>query len=400
VAPSALFNKPTERPMSQPFDASRSLTSLEQDSTIIAVIEMSQAKWLVAAVVPGVERQPLKRLDADEAALLKLLHRWRNEAGQAGRQVKRIVVAYEAGRDGFWLARWLRVRGIEAYIIHPASIAVSREHRRAKTDRLDTELLMRAFLGWLRGEKRHCSMVAIPTVEEEDARRPNRERGNLVTEQTRIVNQIKAVLTRFGIRTFRPTLRKAEEQLEGLRTAEGAPLLENTRAELGRYLARLRVVREQIRAIEQSRLGKLATTPEKGPHAMVRLIARVLGVGVETADMLVNEVFSRHWRDRKAVARYAGLTGSPDESGRRRRERGLARAGNTRVRCGMIQFAWRFLRFQKDSALAQWFAARTADKRASTRKTMIVALARKLLIALWRLATSGEVSDGIVLRPA
>jgi transposase len=389
-----------ERPMSQPFDASRSLTSLEQDSTIIAVIEMSQSKWLVAAVVPGVERQPLKRLDADKAALLKLLHRWRNEAGQAGRQVKRIVVAYEAGRDGFWLARWLRVCGIEAYVIHAASIAVSREHRRAKTDRLDTELLLRAFLGWLRGEKRHCSMVAIPTVEEEDARRPNRERGNLVTEQTRIVNQIKAVLTRFGIRTFRPTLRKAEEQLEGLRTAEGGPLLENTRAELRRYLARLRVVREQIRAIEQSRLGKLATTPEKSRHAMVRLIARVLGVGVETADMLVNEVFSRHWRDRKAVARYAGLTGSPDESGRRRRERGLARAGNTRVRCGMIQFAWRFLRFQKDSALAQWFAARTADRRAGTRKTMIVALARKLLIALWRLATSGEVADGIVLRPA
>ena len=135
--------------------------------------------------------------------------------------------------------------GIEAYVIHAASIAVSREHRRAKTDRLDTELLLRAFLNWLRGEKRHCSMVAIPTVEEEDARRPNRERGNLVTEQTRIVNQIKAVLTRFGIRTFRPTLRKAEEQLEGLRTAEGAPLLENTRAELRRYLARLRVVREQ-----------------------------------------------------------------------------------------------------------------------------------------------------------
>jgi transposase len=386
--------------MSQPFDASRSLTSLEQDSTIIAVIEMSQSKWLVAAVVPGVERQPLKRLDADEAALLKLLHRWRNEAGQAGRQVKRIVVAYEAGRDGFWLARWLRVCGIEAYVIHPASIAVSREHRRAKTDRLDTELLLRAFLGWLRGEKRHCSMVAIPTVEEEDARRPNRERGNLVTEQTRIVNQIKAILTRFGIRTFRSTLRKAEEHLEGLRTAEGTPLLENTRAELRRHLARLRVVREQIRAIEQSRLGKLAMTSEKGPHAMVRLIARVLGVGVETADMLVNEVFSRHLRDRKAVARYAGLTGSPDESGKRRRERGLARAGNARVRCGMIQLAWRFLRFQKDSALAQWFQARTADGRGSTRKTMIVALARKLLIALWRLVTTGEVSDGIILRPA
>jgi transposase len=386
--------------MLQQFDASRSLSKLEQDNTIIAVIEMSQAKWLVAAVVPGVERQPLKKLHADEAALLKLLHRWRNEASPAGRQIKRIVVAYEAGRDGFWLARWLRVHGVEAYVIHPASIAVSREHRRAKTDRLDTELLLRAFLGWLRGEKRHCSMVAIPTEEEEDARRPNRERGNLVTEQTRIVNQIKAILTRFGIRSFRPTLRKAEQQLEGLRTAEGAPLLENTRAELRRYFARLRVVREQIRAIEQSRLASLATIPEKGPHAMVGLIARVLGVGVETADMLVNEVFSRHWRDRKAVARYAGLTGSPDESGKRRRERGLARAGNARVRCGMIQLAWRFLRFQKDRALAQWFQARTADGRGSTRKTMIVALARKLLIALWRLVTKGEVSDGIVLRPA
>src|SRR5262245_289690 len=207
----AIQRLPTERPMSRPFDASRSLTALEQDSTIIAVIEMSQSKWLVAAVVPGVERQPLKKLDADEAALLKLLHRWRHEAGAAGREIKRIVVAYEAGRDGFWLARWLRARDVEAYVIHPASIAVSREHRRAKTDRLDTELLTRAFLGWLRGERRHCSMVAIPSVEEEDARRPNRERGNLVTEQTRVVNQIKAILTRFGIRGFKPSLRKAEQ---------------------------------------------------------------------------------------------------------------------------------------------------------------------------------------------
>ena len=387
--------------MSRPFDASRSLTALEQDSTIIAVIEMSQSKWLVAAVVPGIERQPLKKLDADEAALLKLLHRWRHEASAAGREIKRIVVAYEAGRDGFWLARWLRARDVEAYVIDPASIAVSREHRRAKTDRLDTELLTRAFLGWLRGERRHCSMVAIPSVEEEDARRPNRERGNLVTEQTRVVNQIKAILTRFGIRSFKPSLRKAEHDLEALRTAEGMRLPDTTRAELRRHLARLRVLREQIRAIEQERLRKLAAAPaDQGPHAMIGLIARVLGVGVETADMLVNEVLSRHLRDHKAIARYAGLTGSPDESGKRRRERGLARAPNARVRCGMIQLAWRFLRFQKDSALAQWFHARTADGRAGTRKTMIVALARKLLIALWRLVTTGEVSNGMVLRPA
>jgi transposase len=388
--------------MLQPFDASKSLTVIDQDSTVIAVIELSQSKWLVAAIVPGVERQPLKKLEANEEALLKLLYRWRTESSQAGRTIKRIVVAYEAGRDGFWLARWLRTRDVEAYVIHPASIAVSREHRRAKTDRLDTELLMRSFLGWLRGEKRHCSIVAIPTVEEEDARRPNRERENLVTERTRIVNQMKAILTRFGIRAFKPTLRKAAEKLGGLRTAEGMSLPENTRTELHRFLARLRVVRDQIRAIEQERLRKLTAAPvrEQGPHAMVRLLARVLGVGIETADMLVNEVLSRHLRDRRAVARYAGLTGSPNESGGRRRERGLARGGNSRVRCGMIQLAWRFLRFQKDSALAQWFDARTADGRGSTRKTMIVALARKLLIALWRLVTTGEVPQGVVLRPA
>ena len=388
--------------MSQAFDASRSLTVLEQDSTLIAVIEMSQSTWLAAAFVPGFKRQPLKKLDADAEALLKLLHRWCKEACAAGRHIKRIAVAYEAGRDGFWLARWLRVRDVEAYVIHPTIVAVSRDHRRAKTDRLDTELLMRAFLGWLRGERRHCSMVAVPTVEEEDARRPNRERGNLVTEQTRIVNQIKAILARFGVRTFRPTTRKAEEELEELRTAEGMALPDNTRAELHRHVARLRVVRQQIRAIEQGRLRWLATAPagEKGPHAMIRLIARVLGVGVETADMLVTEVLSRHLRDGKAVARYTGLTGSPDESGKRRCEKGLARAGNARVRSGMIQLAWRFLRFQKDSALSQWFHARTADGRSSTRKTMIVALARKLLIALWRLATTGETPKGIVLRAA
>ena len=388
--------------MLEPFNPSKSLAALEQDSTVIAVIEMSQSRWLVAAVIPGIERQPLKKIDPDEELLLKLLHRWQNEAGRAGREIKRIVAAYEAGRDGFWLARWLRARGIEAYVIHPTSVAVSREHRRAKTDRLDTELLKRAFLGWLRGEKRHCSMAAIPTLEEEDTRRPNRERENLVTERTRLINQMKAILVRFGIRTFKPTLRKAEEKLEGLRTAEGTPLPQNTRAEMRRQLARLRVVREQISAIERERLRKLAAAPaeERGPHAMVRLLARVLGVGVETADMLVNEILLRHLRDHKAVARYAGLTGSPDESGRRRRERGLARAGSARVRCGMIQLAWRFLRFQKDSALAQWFRARTTDGRSATRKIMIVALARKLLIALWRLVTMGEVPRGIILRAA
>jgi len=380
-------------------DLSRSLTALEPDGTLIAVIEMSLSSWLIGGILPGVERQPLKKLAVDESALLKLLHRWREEAEKAGRRIERIVVAFEAGRDGFWLARWLKARSIEAYVIHAASVAVSREHRRAKTDRLDSELLKRAFLGWLRGERDHCKMVAIPSIMDEDAKRPNRERESLIGEQSRIVNRMKAALIRLGIRGFNPKLKRAAGRLDGLHTPEGEPIPPNTLAELRRDMERRRLVSNQIRRIEQARLQRLEQEPDDGPHAMVRLLARVIGVGIETADMLVREVLSRNMRDRRAVARYAGLTGSPDESGRKCREKGLARSGNARVRRGMIQLAWRLLMFQKNSALAQWFRARTENAR-GTRKTMIVALARKLLIALWRLVHEGVVPDGIVLRPA
>ena len=211
---------------------------------------------------------------------------------------------------------------------------------------------------------------------------------------------MKATLARLGVRNFKPTLRKAAERLATVHTPEGTPLPRNVLAELQRDMARLGFVVSQIREIEQARQKRLEQEPETGPHAMVRQVARVIGIGLETADMLVHEVLSRPMRDRKAVARYAGLTGSPDESGARRREQGLARAGNARVRRGMIQLAWRFLRFQKQSALAQWYRVRTADSRLGTRKTMIVALARKLLIALWRFVTTGETLDGVILRPA
>src|SRR6266481_5422665 len=243
-------------------------------------------------------------------------------------------------------------------------------------------------------------MVRVPTIAEEDAKRPNRERECLVGERTRLVNRMKGALARLGIRNFRPTLRKSAERLAALRTPEGSPLLPNVAAELERDMARLGLVMGQIKQIEDARRKRLEEEPESGPHAMVRQLARVVGVGIETADMLVHEVLSRPMRDRKAVARYAGLTGSPDESGAKRREQGLARAGNARVRRGMIQLAWRFLRFQKESALALWYRARTADSRVGTRKTMIVAMARKLLIALWRFVTTGETLDGVILRPA
>jgi transposase len=381
-------------------DLSRSLAALDQDTTLIAVVELSSKSWLVAAAVPGVERHPLKKLDPDAPALLKLIERWRGEAERKGRTIERVVLAYEAGRDGFWLARWLRDRGIEAYVIHPASVAVSRERKRAKTDRLDAAMLLRVLLGWLRGERGHCSMVAIPSLEEEDARRPSRERETLIGERARITNRIKGALTRFGIRGFNPLLRKAAQNLEKLQTAEGGPLPANTLAEIARDLARMSMVRAQIAAIEKARVESLKRAPKEGPNAMVQLLARVIGIGIETADMLVREVLSRNLRDRRAVARYAGLTGSPDESGDRRREKGLTRAGNARVRRGLIQLAWRLLMFQKESALAQWYRARTAGAKPAVRKSMIVALARKLLIALWRLVTTGEVPQGVALRPA
>ena len=381
-------------------DLSRSVVAFEQSSTLIAVIEMGAKSWLVAASVPGIERQPLKKLEPDAAAVLRLIERWRSEAIEAGRTIARIVVAYEAGRDGFWLARWLIACGIEVHVIHSASVAVSRERKRAKTDRLDAAMLMRVLLGWLRGERGHCGMVAIPTLEEEDARRPSRERESLVGERSRIINRMKSALARLGIRGFKAHLRKAPQRLETLRTPEDTRLPPNILEEFRRDMARLALVREQIAEIEKARIERLRRAPDTGPHAMVRLLARVIGIAIETADMLVQEVLSRKLRDRRAVARYAGLTGSPDESGTKRREKGLAKAGNARVRRGLIQLAWRFLQFQKESTLVKWFRLRTEGPSGARKTTMIVALARKLLIALWRLVTTGEVPEGVALRPA
>ncbi|HTP81836.1 MAG TPA: IS110 family transposase [Alphaproteobacteria bacterium] len=367
---------------------------------MIAVIELSQKSWLIGGVVPGLEREPLKKLEPDPEAVLKLLHRWREEAGRNGRRVTRITVAFEAGRDGLWLARWLLARGIEAYVIHPTSVAVSREHNRAKTDRIDIRLLKRSFLGWLRGEPEHCRMVAIASLAAEDARRPGRERERLGAERTRLVNQLKSALARLGVRHFNPLLRRAPERLDAVRTPEGVPIPRNTQDELRRMMTRLRLVKDQIKELKAAGLARLETAPNDGPQAMVGLLAKVFGIGIDTAETLVHEALSRQLRDGRALARYAGLTGSPDESGKRRREKGLARAGNARVRHCMVQLAWRFPRLHKDSELARWYRARTQAGSRDLRKTMIVALARKLLIALWRYASTGIAPEGFVLREA
>jgi transposase len=381
-------------------DLSRSLVAFEQDSTIVATIEMSSMSWLVGGLVPGRPRDPQKKVPAKAQMLLDLLYEWRDQAVAAGKVIKRICVAYEAGRDGFWLARWLRERGIEAYVIHATSIPVSREHRRAKSDRIDLGLLKRSFLGWLRGEPKHCSMVAIPSREEEDGKRSLRERDALTADQTRLVNRMKSLLALHGISGFKLKLKKAEEQLVRLVTAEDKPLPTEALAELTRLVERLRLAKQQIAAIDKAQRARLVKAPKDGPNPMILILARVMGVGLMTAEKLVREVLSRALRDRRAVARYVGLTGSPDESGKRRREQGLAKAGNGRIRRDLIQLAWRLLRHQPECALVKWYRARTADGRRDTRKVMIVALARKLLVALWELVTNGTVPEGMKLHPA
>jgi transposase len=389
-----------EIPMQKPHDNTKACpTAFVQDSTLVAVIEMSLSSWLVAGMIPGVSRDPLKKIDPKPDELLELLHRWRDEAVKGGKEITRIAVAYETGRDSFWLARWLRCRDIDAHVIHATSVAISREHRRAKTDRIDTAMLKRGFLGWLRGEPGHCSMAAVPTVEAEDAKRPHREREGLVHERTSIVNKMKAVLIQFGVRNFNPSLRNALQKLDAVRTPEGVPLPLNTVAMLRRHMERKRIIEEQIKAIEQTRLQRLEQNPADKYNAMVLMLKRINGLGIETAEQLVREMLSREFRDRKAVARYAGLTGSPDESGSKRREKGLSRSGNKRVRNIMLQLSWRMLMYQPESDLVVWYKKRTENAKGS-RKPLIVALARKLIIALWRYVATGLVPEGFNLCPA
>lgn len=270
-------------------------------------------------MIPGVERKPLNKLEPGREALLRLLERWREEAAKAGRMVSRIVLAYEAERDGFWLVRWLRARGIEICVIHPASVAVSREHKRAKTDRLDTAMLLRVFLGWLRGERGHCGMAAVPTLDEEDAKRPSRERESLVGESTRLINRMKGALARLGIRGFKPQLRKSPQHLEALRTPEDMPIPQNTLAEIRRDMARLAMLREQIKVIEQTRLERLDQAAQDSPRAKVLVLARIIGVGVDPSASLRTRTclygrFSRGttgWILRLAQEPWRGTLASP-----------------------------------------------------------------------------------------
>jgi transposase len=382
-------------------DARSVATTFDHDSTLVLALELSGKSWKLGAVLPGIIRRAERNLEArDMTGVLKSIERWKAEAARAGRVVGRVTLTYEAGRDGFWIARYLQACGIEVYIMHPASIPIPRRRRRAKTDRIDLDMLLRTFLAWLRGEPRVCTMAQIPSEAEEDQRRTGRERERLVSERVQLENRIESLLCLHGIVGFKPRLKKAQERFEQLRDYGDAPLPEKTMAELRRLMARHGLVSTQIREIEAERAQVVLAAKPDPAGRKIQQLTRLVSLGQETSAVLTYEVFSRHFHDRRAIAGFVGISGSPFCSGGMEREQGISKNGSARVRHVLMQLAWRWRRFQPESALSRWFEERTREAGGRVRKIMIVALARKLLIALWRYVEDGEIPAGARLTPA
>ena len=373
----------------------------DYDRTLILAVEISNRSWVVAAQVPSLRQKSTKQQLAPEAdALMAAVEGHKRRAAAAGMAVDRVIVAYESGGNGFWLARWLQRRGVEVHVIQPSSVPVDRRMRRAKSDRIDVDMLLRTLLAWLRGEPRVCSMVPVPDEVTEDARRPVREREELIRARIAIVNRIEAVLTVLGAGEYNPLRRDCRERLEQLRTALDQPLPPHARAQIERLLDRLDLVRKQVTELEAQRdqavEGEAAGQAEK----MVQQLARLRGIGVQTATVLVHEAFVRSFRNARALGSYAGLTGTPYSSGGTQREQGISKDGNRRRRAALVELAWMWLRYQPGCALSRWFHNRSGGSRGRLRKVMVVALARKLLVALWKYLEDGPVGQGMELKPA
>lgn len=375
--------------------------NLDYDRTLILAIELSNKKWVLAAQVPGMPQTKARRtIDPTPEALMAAIDSYRARAAAAGRTIERAIATYEAGWSGFWLARWLAVRGIEAHVIQPASVPVDRRARRAKSDGIDAELLLRTLLAWLRGEPRVCSMVPVPDEADEDARRCVRERAELVSERTGLVNRIGAVLATLGVSDYNPLRRDRHRRLGELRTAVGAPLPPYARAKITRMLLRLELVLAQLAELDQQRDAVLEDAAPDRAGAMIQQLAGLRGIGVQSATVLVREAFVRKFANGKALGSYAGLTSTPYSSGGVEREQGIGKAGNRRLRTAMVELAWLWQRYQPASAQVRWFRERVGTTGRRVRKVMVVALARKLLVALWRFVTEGVVPEGAVMKPA
>ena len=365
------------------------------DTTIYVALELSKASWLVAINAPGGDKVSKYTVAAGATtALSAILTRARAQAERWCGESVRIVAIHEAGMDGFWVHRWLEAQGSESHVVDPASIAVDRRKRRVKTDRIDVEKLLRTLMGWARGERRICSMVRPPHPEQEDERRLTREREILVGERTRHVNRIKGLLMTQGISYFQPLRRDRRARFEALRLWNGTTLPSRLKAELLREFDRLELVMNQIQVIEAERDRALQI---KSRDTIGALLVRLRGIGPEIASVLCGEMFHRDFVNRREVASYAGLAPSPWKSGTIDIDQGISKAGNPRLRKTTIQLAWLWLRHQPGSSLSRWFHARVGDRRGRIRRITIVAVARKLLIALWRYVTLGLVPEGALV---
>ena len=368
---------------------------------IFASLELSRSMWLITSLSPGGGEKMSKHSvpSGDITGLLMRLSQLREKArGRTGRSFP-IIVIQEAGLDGFWIHRVLESEGIESHIVDAASIEVSRRRRRAKTDRIDGEALVRALLAYKRGEPRVCAMVRVPTPEEEDRRRVSRERKTLTAERVEHVNRIKGLLFSQGVE-YEPLHRNRRQRLEELRTGDGRPLPEHLKRQIRRELDRLELLLQQVKAVEAERDAMLATAREAEARTPATMLRDLKGIGAEFATVLWCEGLFRNFGNRRQVAAYAGLAPTPWQSGTVDREQGVAKSGNPRLRTTMLQLAWLWLRHQPASALSRWFHERVNHNGGRFRKTMIVALARKLLVALWKYVTAGVVIEGATMRTA
>jgi transposase len=376
---------------------------------IFVSLELSRSTWLITSLSPGGGEKMSKHSfpAGDIAALLTRFCLLKEKALARTGKAFPILVIQEAGLDGFWIHRVLQSEGIESYVVDPASIATSRRRRRAKTDKIDGEALVRALLAYQRGEPRVCAMVRAPTIEDEDNRRLCRERNTLIAERVRHVNRIKGLLFSQGVSSYEPLRRNRRQRLDDLKTGEGRPLPPHLKAQISRELDRLELLLAQVKAVEKERAVLLAAAAAEGtPAAQAHtngahppeMLMALRGIGPDSVAVLWSEGLFRSFANRKQLAAYAGLTPTPWQSGSVAHEQGVSKAGNKRLRSTMVELAWLWLRHQPHSALARWFNERVARNGGRQRKTTIVALARKLLVALWKYVTAGVVIEGAVMK--
>jgi transposase len=378
-------------------------TAIRNDlGAIFVSMELSRSKWLITSVSPGggekMSRHPVTA--GDIAGLFALFAKLRERSEIKTGRTCPIVVLQEAGLDGFWIHRALEGEGIESHVVDPASIAISRRRRRAKTDRIDGEALVRTLMAYKRGEPRVCAMVRPPSPEEEDRRRACRERKALTNERVAHVNRIKGLLFSQGVTNYEPLRKDRRQRLEELQTGEGRALPPHMKAQICRALDRLELLLEQIRRLEKERDEILAEQAAAVKAPPARMLLEIKGIGAEFASVLSSECFFRRFDNRRQVAAYAGLAPTPWQSGSIDREQGVSKAGNPRLRTTLIQMAWLWLQHQPRTALSQWFKERLQGNGGRMKKSTIVALARKLLVALWKYVSSGVLVEGALMKHA